>query len=319
MSTQLSIIETVCNALKKIRQGDKIPGLPEGSAERFSITVKTVERSLHSNLAKDKYPAVFVANPTIYYRHVLSDVAICTMRYFIGGVLYQMAQSSTSNTGSITDLDRLSASVRAVLMANPTWSGKSLRSRIVSSDSYTETEEEPQGMVYVCETDFVEFLDQVPNSYALIRLPVDLPDCGSSRLQILNSLYNAFLDTEGIAFVERSKEWPIRPESISRQQTPGIWFHAPNEEYVYGGSRNTDKTISISVLSAALDFDLSTFAQSIDVHVARIKDVLGRHADLEDRVLTVDIKAIRTERSEYPIILLDVELAVRYIQSYEES
>lgn len=319
MSTQSKIIESIVSTVKKIREGNKIPGLPEGSSERYAISVNTVERSLSNDLAKDKYPALFVTNPSVYYRHLLSDVSICTMRFYVAGVLYNYSQTSTKDVGSVVRNDRLREAVHLTLTANSTWGDNAIRGRVLSCDVYTETEEEGSGFVFTCEADFIEYSDSVPDKDNLLPLPVDVTVCGSSRLEILNALYNCFLDTENISHVERATTWPVPPEIIFQKNCPGIWFRDSQEYYNYLGSRQADKNVAVNVLYAAVDFDAGTFANSVDVHVARIKDVLGRHADLEDRVLTVDIRAIRTNRSEYPVILLDVELAVRYIQSWEES
>lgn len=312
-SIATQIVEALVSSLKQISKGKKIPWLPAGSEQTFNVTPQTITRRLSDIQTPDQMPALYVSSGRNRYRHLLSDVMVASMEIFVAAMVYK----DQDPTGL---LDSVSDDVLAVISSNPTWNGLARRTRIKANDATSEQEEPSGGSSFDLEIDFIEISAMAPASYDLKELPAGTdtePIAGQSKTeQVWNALYNAFLTVQDIVWVERASIWPIPPEEIPRAKTSGIWFKDQNEEYTYVGSQQAEKRPSVSVLYVGVDTNPATFPRSVDQHVARMKDVLGRYADLEGRVSTIDIRSIRSNRSEFPVVIVDADLAILYVESW---
>lgn len=309
-SNKTRIIESIEKALRGIREGARIPGALNGGYT-FSTSPRTVTRRL-SEVSSSSYPLIIIADPTVSYKNLLSDVQLCTLRVWISGALYDYDDKS------IALLDQMSDDVRMVLTADPQWGGLARRSRLMSWDGSTEIEEPSAAFVFFYEVDFVECLDVASESTVISPLPV-----GQSGMylaeSISNSLYNAFASIGGIASVSGADVWPVPPEQITRRQCPGVWFQEQDETFQYTASDHALKLLNVSILHVDVDTDPRTFGSSVDRASARIKNVVGKYGDLDGLVTNIDLRSIRTNRSEFPVILADADITIRYYQSVEES
>lgn len=312
-SVRSRIVETVAAELSKIRAGARIPGMPPGSEETFRSTVRTVTRALSADMGPEDYPAVFITDPSVSYRHILADVKAAQMRLFVSGALYDYSRKA------VEELDRLIDDVSLVLSLNPTWGGLAWRTRMLALDASTEVEEPAAAFSILLEVDFPEFSAGAAEGGAVIPpRPVDVAGMSRSE-QILGRLFNAFLDIPEIAWVEIPDVWPPPPEQMRRTQCPGVWFREIEELFDYRASQHAMKIKNVAILHADFEPDREAFPSCVDRAAARLKNVLGKYADLEGSVLTVDIRSIRSGRSEYPVALVDADIMIRYYQSWLES
>lgn len=312
MTRRTRIVQAIEAGLKEIRAGRPVPGqAPSPDPLLFQASVKMVSRTLNDP-GPNGTPALFITDPTVYYRHLLQDVKHCTMRMFISGI------TTDYTPKALEQMDMLYDDVEAVLTYNQKWGGLVRRSRIVSADVSVEVGEPDAGFTFVYEVDFVETNAIPRNPSVLDPLPVEQP--GQPWMStVTHSLHNAFLDLEEVSHVEISDLWPIPPEQLSRSQCPGVWFTHQTESFQYHASRLATKTASYAVLLVDVQEDARLFRRAVDTWGARLKDCLGRHADLEGRVLTVDLQAIRGVRSDFPVVMIEADLLVRYMQSFEEN
>jgi hypothetical protein len=89
------------------------------------------------------------------------------------------------------------------------------------------------------------------------------------------------------------------------------------EEYEYTGSPATKKTIHVEFTTFVLEFVEANFAATTDVWIAKIKQLLGDYADLGGTILSIDLREIASVKSEYPLIQIDTQIDLRYVQSFE--
>lgn len=315
-SVGADIVLAVEQAMKRIKKGAKVPWLPDGMPQTFSVSPVTVTRAL-SDLVTEKYPVIIMAAPQTRFRHLLADITSNTMEMFVTGIVADFKRES------IELLDGLSSDVYGAITLNTTWDGLALRTRVVRQERNTEIEEPQAAFSYVLEIDYIERDREWQRSgYSLDPLPAgtdENPLPGQSKTaQVIAALLNAFQTIPEVAWVEYAKQWPPPMEQIPRVKTPGVWFREQQESYEYLGSRLADKRNTVLVMYVAVCPEGEDFQTFVGRHIARIKDVFGRYADLADRVLTIDLKAVRPGRSEWPVAVLDVEIEIRYVSSFQQ-
>ena len=325
-STRTLIIEAVETALGKIKAGNPVPNLASGSAHIFLSTVRSVNRSMFG-ISDDKFPGLFLVDPVESGRHMLADILQQTVQMTVAGEVKVPTRQDTGRTGksAVVQLDDLIDDTRAVLVSDPTWGGLSRRGRITRLEADTSTDDESPAFAVLYEADYIEVVDS--GAGTTVTLPAAFSTDSTSALPsgpftqpwretIVNALGNAFRAIPSLVWVEKARNWPISAEQISARYTPGIWFKDTNEPYQYQGSMDTKKTLFITTRLLAVDTNLATFTASVDTWVAALKSCLGTNADLGGRVATVDILAIRTDRCEYPVVDVELDLQIMYIQSF---
>jgi hypothetical protein len=324
-SVRTQIIEAMEAGLWKIKAGQAVPNLATGSNHKFLSTVRSVNRAMFS-VNEDKYPALFLVDPAESGRHMMADILQQTMKINVAGAIKVNKKDGTGSNpykNAVEKLDDLVDDTRALLVSDPTWGGLARRSRIpeLSADASTDDTSVAFGALY--EVDYIEVVDD--GSDSAVELPTPLPADSVENLpattqpwglSIINALFNAFLTIPGIVWVEKAKNWPIPLEQISARYTPGVWFKDVTESYQYQASRDTKKFLYVTGQLLAVDTNLATFTTTIDTWVAALKNCLGTYADLGGRVATVDITAIRPERSEYPVVVIELDLTIMYVQSF---
>jgi hypothetical protein len=319
-STRTLIIEAVEAGLSKIKAGNPIPNL--GGDRRFLSTVRSVNRSMFG-VADDKFPALFVVDPVETSRHLLADVLQQTIQLTVAGEVKVSKRDTGRNPvqNAVQQLDNLVDDTRAVLVSDPTWGGLSRRTRLPRLEADTSTDDESLAFAALCEIDYIEAVDTGAGTVVLVPDaqvvdPLSGPYTQPYGETVMNALFNAYLTIPGLKWVERAKNWPLQLEQVSARYTPGVWFHETNENYEYDGSTDTKKRVFVTTVLLAVDTSLDTFPASIDTWVAALKNCLGTYADLGGRVLTVDILAIRTEHSEFPVVNIELDLQIMYVQSF---
>jgi hypothetical protein len=305
------ILETIASEISLIREGDRIPGFSPNSDIRFNSTVRTVLRTL-SDVPLDRLPAVHIVEGDQNYRHVIADVLNVTLNIHIGGTLH--SNGDGNGTPTATEMMRsLQDDLQTLITANPTWDGLAGATRITHSARDTDLAEPDAAFILSLEVDYVEAPPAEEDPVMLSRLPED--DTVSFKECILNGFYNALIQTPEIAFVQRSAAG-INPADVARKQTPGIFFFASDENYQYHGSTDTSKRISLSLILVAVEIDPLKYIASIDLWETRVKNVLGNNADLGGKVLTIDVNSIRTSRSEFPVVFVEADVQLLYVQSF---
>jgi hypothetical protein len=324
-SKRTQIIEKVASSLTRIKAGNAVPNLTNGGSHTFLSTARSVNRAM-SELNADKFPALFVVDPIETGRHLLADVLQQTLQVTVAGEVHSQDVGSAPLKNSVEQLDDLLDDTRAVLVSDPSWGGLARRSRIPRLEADTSTDDHAVAFAASYEIDYIEVVDDGSGSAIILPLPlpVDSPGAPGPYTQpygetVYNALFNAFLHIPNLKWVERARNWPMPLEQVSARFTPGIWFHESNEQYQYNGSTDTKKLEFVTALLLAVDTTLATFPASIDHWVAALKDCLGTYADLGGTVLTVDLLSIRTERSEFPVVAIELDLQIMYLQSFLTS
>lgn len=309
MSQRTLILNQVQKAYSAIRTGSTIPG----STVRFKNTFKTVSRRLLSP-TKENMPSIQYAYETVTASQYLSDVRLDTMA--LRSVI--MVFSSSEKKSAAEMVDDLMDDAMNALTYDPQLNLTARRVRIVEASASPEEEEfEIMGVF----TTFIDYIEQNTDSVKA-TLPSALsfnPDTDYKEHQIMCLLFNACLTTQDIVWVERATVWPVPPEQIPSSKTPGIWFKEQAEEYEYVGSPDTKKTIHVDMVLYALETTESNFANAIDTWVGNLKIMLQNNADLAGAVLSVDLVQISSAQSKYPLIQIDVQLNIRYVQSFKEA
>jgi hypothetical protein len=327
-SVRTQIVEAVAGNLTKIKAGNPVPNLSDG--HKFLGTVRSVNRALVA-LNDDEFPALFVVDPVETGRHLLADVLQQTLQMTIAGIVRttKNATGRRPDPHSVTVLDNLIDDTRSVLANDPTVGGLARRTRIPRLEANTSTDVDSLAFDTTFEVDYIELVDTGADS-SIVLPEALLADPASNFLTptmpwgetVLNSLFNAFRTIPGIVWVERARNWPIPLEQISARYTPGIWFKDVTESYQYGGSTDTKKISAISCVLLAVETDLDSYpSPAVDNWVAALKNCVGAkpNADLGGRIATMDIQAIRTERCEYPLVAIELDLQLMYMQSFAVS
>jgi len=322
-SVRTQIIEAIEAALWKIKAGNLVPNLAVGSPHKFLSTVRSVQRAMYE-VSADKIPVLYLVDPTETGRHLLADVLQQTLRVTVAGYVEASPNHESGRTGKslVEQLDNLIDDTRAVLVSNPHWNGLSRRSRLLQLEAETSVDEPHLAFSAVYEVDYVEAVDT--GAGTTIVLPDALPTYQASPYplpipqgeNVLNALFNAFLSIPDLVWVERPLIWPLPVEQVSARYTPAVFFHETNETYQYNGSTDTKKLVSVTAALLAVNTDVDTFDNAIDSWVAALKNCLSTYADLNGIVATVDLLALRTGRCEYPVVNIELDLQIMYIQSF---
>jgi hypothetical protein len=315
---QTRLNEAIVAGLKGIGANKAIPG-KQGT---FNTSVTTVTRA-SNDPGNDKFPYLYFSSATLTSRHLLADIRQATMKGSVIGLIY--ANLKSGNPTPAADLiDGLRDDTSAVLTLDPKWGGLARRTRIISESHSPEVEEPQAAFVTEFEIDFIEMnLDNAPatpapgfNANGQIELSVSTSL--SLREQSLNRFWNSMFNTTGVVWVEMPTIWPMPYEQIPQTHTPGVFFKDTGETFEYRGSTATFKIINISLVILVVESDETNFVSTQEGWVATIKQQLGNAttADLGGIINTVDIKEIRSDKSEYPLVHLEFDLAIRYVQSF---
>ena len=308
-SNRAKIIDIFVNDLKQIRKDLKIPKLPVTSKETFNTTVNLVSKSL-SQPTDDQLPALFVLCSSELSRHLLADVTVETMNLYVASHIHSFDDTYTAQDWVSDLLD----DVRAVYSANPQFDGYARRSRIMRTDHDTELAEPDASFLVTIEVDYIESLEYTDDP---VQIPVRSTSCDLPQAtRIMNGFHNALATVQGVATVTNADVWPVPNEQILRRDCPAFIYQATEEQYEYHGSQETTKRISVTLLLVAVEFDFDSYPDAIDSWVAKVKNILGSNADLGFKVNAIDLRSIRTTRSEYPVIYVETDLTIRYMQSF---
>jgi hypothetical protein len=322
-SMRTQIIEKVVGSLEKIQAGHQVPNLTTGGAHRFLSSVRSVNRRV-AGINDDQKPALYVVDPVESGRHLLADILAQTMQLTVAGLITSVQHKNATPLKNIIGmLDDLVDDTRAVLVSDPQWGGLARKSRLtrVEADSSVDGNCGTAAFGALYEIDYIETVDSGEGT--LIRLPDPLPvDQTMASMPyggaVMNAMFNAYLTIPGLVWVERPRIWPLPVEQVSARYTPSVWFHETGETFEYQGSRDTKKQLSMSTVLLAVEPNEDLFDTAIDYWVGALKNCLGSlvGADLQWVVATVDIQSIRTEKCEYPVILIELDSQLMYIQSF---
>jgi hypothetical protein len=312
-SFRTQIINAIVQALQGIRAGATVPGQ--------SVTYSTQVRGVHRNLQdqpKEQLPALFVTDPSVEGKPLLADMYEASMTVFVSGMVYDLKIP-------IPRLDLLWDDCLLCIRNNPQWitpnapNGLALRTRVRREEGNTEIEEPYAAFVLQCEVDYIER----PSHLVLqteLRVDLRTVDPSSTTWQQINdTFFNVFCAIPGITWVEQAELWPIPPEQIPLNHTPGIFFQGLTETYQYTGSRDTIKKVSMPVMLLAVDLDPTTWQDSLANWYAQVKLIIGNNSDLGFLVNTIDIQNIQVQRSSYPLIRVDADLIIRYVQPFQQA
>jgi hypothetical protein len=325
-SVRTQIIESVVDSLGKIQAGRLVPNLSTGVPHKFLSTVRSVNRRV-AGLNDDQKPALYVVDPIETGRHLLADILNQTMQLTVAGLITAPQQrNNTPLTHIVTLLDNLIDDTRAVLVSDPRWNGLSRKCRIVRLEADTSIDAENVAFGVVYEIDYIELIDTgeataviLPDSLKVDRSGYVNPVPGGMPYgeAVLNALFNAYRTIPGLTWVERPRIWPLPLEQVSARYTPGVWFHETGETFTYGGSYETQKQVSVSTVLLAVETDESQFWSTVDSWVAALKNCMGTYADLLGVIAKSDILSIRTEKCEYPVILIEMDTQLMYVQTFK--
>jgi hypothetical protein len=325
-SVRTQIIESVVSSLEKIQAGGLVPNLANGIPHKFLSSVRSVNRRVAA-LNDDQKPAIYVVDPVETGRHLLADILTQTMQLTVAGLITAPQQRNNTPTRNIvTLLDDLIDDTRAVLVSDPQWGGLSRKARLVRLEADTSIDALNVAFGCVYEIDYIEMVDSGAGTPIQLppALPVDVsgyvsPSNGGMPFYqaVMNNLFNSFRTIPGIVWVDRPPIWPLPLEQISARYTPGVWFHEVNETFEYGGSTDTQKKINVSTVLLDVEPDETQFESTLDRWVAALQTCLGTYADLSGMIAKIDIQSTRTEKSEYPVILIELDFQLMYVQTFK--
>jgi hypothetical protein len=294
-----------------------IPNLA-GNEHRFLSTVRSVNRRVAA-LNDDQKPAVYVVDPVETGRHLLADVLTQTMQLTVAGLITApQHKNKTPLKHIVTQLDDLIDDTRAVLVSDPQWGGLARKARLIRLEADTSIDFENVAFGAVYEVDYVEMVDTGQGTAVLLPQPLPADPASMPFGQVVvNTLFNTYLNVPGLAWVERPSIWPLPLEQVSARYTPGIWFRETGETFTYNGSTDTKKQVTVSTVLLAVEPDEAQYDATLDQCVAALKNCMGDYADLGGIIATWDLQSLRTDKSEYPVILIELDSQLMYIQTFK--
>jgi hypothetical protein len=316
-TTRTKLNQAIVSGLHLIRPDFPIPN----RTETFNTEVTTITRSLR-DYDRDRMPVLYFDSSSNLGRHILSDVREVTMK---GGIMGILAERDYVNAliPAADQVDGLADDVEAVLMIDGTWGGLALRTRIIGTIQSTEVEEPLAAFNKNFEIDYIEM--STPDGLATIpagtvnlngQVARTVTDSDPLRRQAIDKFFNAALAIPGLEWVEEPTLWPIPFEQIPSSHTPGFFFQDTGETYEYKAGTPTYKVISLQTALLALETDGTVFVETKEAWISKLKLFLSDNADLGGAVATVDLIEIRSDKSEYPLIHLECDVKVKYVQSF---